>query len=488
MALKNNLDIQIDRRATDIARYAAEGAYGAFDPALAFQAMHSYNDMPLYLVADKANPDFPYKADREDFGTSLKGKLRATGLAYDLGARAIDFRHVRTDFNLTPEQNARFLGSGSNDTFLGFPSGIRRANNYYMEAGLTLRQPLLKNGWIDAERHLIRLNKKEQQMSEVALRGVIMKTINTVQRSYYELMFAQETIKVQQKALESASQALKETQARLKVGELRPLDEQQALVHQDTIQSDLFGAEQVFIQQQNLLKQYLTDDFNAWRDIELHPTEELIAAPEAYDKAQSWQNALTKRSDILQMKLELERQHIILKYDYNQLWPSLDVFGSVGVRSSSPDFGDATRRLGDGSNPFYSFGGILTIPLWNRGPRAAFKATKAAEEQALLRMKKLEQIVLNEVDTASKIIQSTYKRVGSTRKARNYAEDLVSAERKLLEQGATTNFGLLEAQRNLTAARSAEVRALADYNKARADLSYREGITLEKNNLRLEMR
>ena len=43
----------------------------------------------------------------------------------------------------------------------------------------------------------------------------------------------------------------------------------------------------------------------------------------------------------------------------------------------------------------------------------------------------------------------------------------------------------MEARRNLTRAKSAETRALADYNIALAQLSLSEGTTLEKNRLNL---
>jgi hypothetical protein len=45
---------------------------------------------------------------------------------------------------------------------------------------------------------------------------------------------------------------------------------------------------------------------------------------------------------------------------------------------------------------------------------------------------------------------------------------------------------VLQYQNSLTAARSAEIRALANYNEALSNLAAQEGSTLERNNINLE--
>ncbi|NDB76090.1 MAG: hypothetical protein EB141_10670, partial [Verrucomicrobia bacterium] len=61
-------------------------------------------------------------------------------------------------------------------------------------------------------------------------------------------------------------------------------------------------------------------------------------------------------------------------------------------------------------------------------------------------------------------------------------------EEKKLANGKSTSFFVLQLQRDLTAARSAEIRALADYNKALAALSKSEGTTLDKASLGLQFK
>jgi outer membrane protein TolC len=92
-----------------------------------------------------------------------------------------------------------------------------------------------------------------------------------------------------------------------------------------------------------------------------------------------------------------------------------------------------------------------------------------------------------EVDDAVGDARTAFERVDATRKAREYAEAALDAEQKKLESGKSTSFFVLEFQNQLTAARLAEIRALADYSIALSQLALVEGTTLEKNQIDLTL-
>ena len=64
--------------------------------------------------------------------------------------------------------------------------------------------------------------------------------------------------------------------------------------------------------------------------VDLQPTAPLTAPVQVFDRQISWSKGLTDRPDLLQAKLDVERQGITIKYNYNQLFPELDVVGSYG--------------------------------------------------------------------------------------------------------------------------------------------------------------
>ena len=82
--------------------------------------------------------------------------------------------------------------------------------------------------------------------------------------------------------------------------------------------------------------------------------------------------------------------------------------------------------------------------------------------------------------------QSAYQSADATRQARIYAEAALDAEQKKYAVGKSTTFTVLQLQNNLTADRAAEIRALANYNEALANLALEEGSTLERNNIDLK--
>ena len=79
-----------------------------------------------------------------------------------------------------------------------------------------------------------------------------------------------------------------------------------------------------------------------------------------------------------------------------------------------------------------------------------------------------------------------FQSVQATQQARTYAEAALDAEQKKYAVGKSTTFTVLQLQKNLTSARSDEIRALADYNEALANLAAKEGSTLERNGIKLE--
>ena len=103
-----------------------------------------------------------------------------------------------------------------------------------------------------------------------------------------------------------------------------------------------------------------------------------------------------------------------------------------------------------------------------------------------MQLKKAEQEVLLQVADFVNRVELRFSQVESTRKARTYAEAALAAEEKKLQNGLSTTFVVLQLQETLTAARTAEVAALVDYNRALVQLAFAEGSTLEKHRMKVE--
>jgi outer membrane protein TolC len=462
LALEHNLDIQIERINPQLSLYDLEIAYAGWDPLFSASGTHNFSLSAGGLDSDKrAIP--PSKSDANALSTSLNG-VTPIGTTYSLQGRVTDTY-------------------GGSSGFVGTNLVFRPFENSSSSASFTLQQPLLKNFWIDSTRLNILVAKNRIKFSDLGLRLRVMSVVTSVENSYYELIFARENVKVQEKAQQLAEQLLRENKKRVEVGALAPLDEKQAESQLAARQADLLNAMQTLSAQQNALKSLLTDNFASWHGIEIVPAEKLVAVPEKFDLMESWRLGTTQRPELLEAKLDLERAGIQLKYYKNQLFPQLDVFGSYGHTGSDREFSGALGGLEEGNRPFYSYGAVVSIPLSNRSARYRYKEGKATVEQLLLHTKKTEQDILVEIENALADAQNGLERVTATRQASAYAEAALEAEQKKLENGKSTSFIVLQLQRDLTSARSAEIRALADYNKALAQIALKQGSTLERSHI-----
>ena len=208
----------------------------------------------------------------------------------------------------------------------------------------------------------------------------------------------------------------------------------------------------------------------------------------SFDLKESWEKALALRPDFNEMKEELEKQKIILKFRHNQLFPSLDLVGSLGWSGLDTNFNASVEQVHAGDNPRWGVGAVFATPFTFRAERNNYKSAKAAQTQALLRLKQLEQDIILQVDDMMKLAQRNYDRVESARQAREFAEAALDAEQQKLQSGKSTTFVVLVLQATLTKARSAEIQALADYNKSLVEFYFHEGTTLERNRIVLEMK
>jgi len=88
-----------------------------------------------------------------------------------------------------------------------------------------------------------------------------------------------------------------------------------------------------------------------------------------------------------------------------------------------------------------------------------------------------------QIDDDVKLCKSDWESVQASKQQRLYAEAALNAEQKKYSVGKSTTFIVLQLQNNLTAARSQEIRELANYNKDLATLAQDEGSTLERRNV-----
>lgn len=455
-ALVHNLDIQIYRQYPLVDIYNLRGDYGGYDPTLNASGIHNYNVSPGGF--DQTS-DTPYPASTTSWDTykSDIGSTLPWGLQYDFNGSVTQYRS--TDY---PDSS-----SGS--------------------IGVTLTQPLLKNLWIDQTRLNIRQAKDTLTSDQALFRQHVISDVTSVVTAYYELIYNIENVGVDEEALTLSQTQLDQDQQRVEIGSLAPLSVEQDQSQVAQNQATLISDKEKLSAAQNTLKNFLADtNYLAWHDVDIRPTDKLQAILEEFDLQDSWNKGMTENPQLVIDRMSAEKDGIQLKYDRNQIYPELDLTGSYGYNGSGPQYSDTFGGIAQGNAPFYSYGAQLSVPLANLSARNTAKAAKITLQQALLTLKQEEQTVMVDIDNDVKTVQSDYESVDATKQARIYAEAALNAEQQTYAVGKATTFEVLQYQNSLTTARSAEIRALANYEESLATLAQDEGSTLERYEIDIE--
>lgn len=489
MALKDNLTLQVGDRVAlgdtadldvrslgrlglEETRLQAESSLGYYDPVLKASAGQRYEER-----VGRFDPAFNFTVPggerwHEDFSLGLSGVL-PTGTRYELSSALTRLSGTTVGENDNP------------------PPLLVRQNidwQYTSQAEIRVTQPLLRDFWIDSGRLNIKLRKQDLKVSEHSFRLLTMDVIQRVALAYYDLIAAQDQVKTRQKALELAKQLVSENKKKVEVGTLAPLEERQAESQEATVRAELTAAQFRVQQAENLLKSLITHDYASVQNTVLEPTEKLVPAYQSFALADAWRNGLEHRPDYLRAKEEVETRKIVLEYRKNQLYPALDLVGTYGRNGLADSTLDSLDNIADNRYPYYGGAVVLSFPLTFKSDRADYRRAKVQQKAAILSLKRVEDAVLQEIDTAVKLVRSAYEATESTRAARKFAEDALDAEQKKLEAGRSTSFIVLQLQKDLTDARAAEIQAAAEYNKALHQLYFREGTTLDRNKVQIDMK
>ena len=452
-ALANNLEIRAERINPTIQTWGIVGAQGGYDPILTGALKYQDATIPQ----DPSLPALTQQTLQPAVG--LAGKL-PTGAAYDFSAN-----DSRTSGNVIT--NFNFLYTG--------------------QAGVSVTQPLLKNFGLGINSATIRIARKSKAIAVQNFVQLVMTKITAVSSAYYELVFAIEDHKAKVEDLNQAKQLLAEDQRRVQVGVLTPLDVTQAEAGVAEREQAVILAARTIKDNENTLKRLICREVSEFHGLTLVPTDYPLVQMIQTDVAESTRTALTGRPDYLSAKESLARQNILVQFNRNQLWPEIDLQGSYGLNGRGRSFSGYNDNLTTGDSPVWGIGLAVSIPLGNRQARSNYHIARLDSDQLLLNLKALEQDIIVQVDNAVGHVEANLESVKAAHEATRLAQESLEAEKKKLLAGTSTTFLVLQAQAQLATARTAEIRARADYSESIVALGQAEGTTLSKNNILLKL-
>lgn len=459
LALKNNLNLQIERLNPQIEDEQIASARAAYAPVL--------------------NSSLSYGGSKNLPGSFTEGSDPYTNANLSTNLSFTQQSLPWTNANIT----AQWQGSRNTTGVRGPSFNPRLGSSFSVRAS----QPLLRDFLVNPVKNQIQQAVISRQIADLQLRQRVVSTENSVRNAYWQLVGAIERLEVAQQNLQLSEEQLRNNRVRVEVGTMAPIDIIAAEAEVAGNQEAVIVAEAGIKTAEDNLRMLIFDpnqpDF--WTAT-IRPTDEPVAQPLQVDVDAAIKAALESRTDIVATRRNLQINDLSLKLAKNQTLPDVNLSanltgtGSGGTQFSyinnNPDLGideEVTRSfraaLGDVFGfvyPNWSVGVQFSYPLGKAAAEANYARASIQRRQQETSLQQLELSITQQVRQAARNVQSNFQRVQSTRIARGLAEQRMAAQQKRFEVGLSTLFELTQAQRDVVAQRNAELNAIIQYNQS----------------------
>ncbi|MFA5144475.1 MAG: TolC family protein [Candidatus Omnitrophota bacterium] len=454
-SLKNNKDILIKKIEPKLRKDDIEIARAAFEPTLTSEFnIHDETEIASSILqgADKFN------SQDTTFNIGVSGKL-TTGTKYN-----VEFL------------NERYKSDSSYQIY----------NPYYAtEPKVTITQPLFRSFGAAVNTADIMVARNNQKASEEGFINTVMDIVSKAKTAYYNYIFYLEKYSIDRLSHERARDLVEINKARYAKGLISSVDLLETEAAAAQREKAVLSAEASLKKAEDDLKLVigLVDDPEVWNaQIELIDKPEFIRRE--VDLLKSLKDAFQYRPDYKAGKINLESHDIKIMAEKNTLLPIIDLVGSLGLNGLGQDYQSA---LGKSNSNYqdWSAGVKVSIP-WGGAERAKYDQRKLEKAQALLAFKQLEQNIILEVRDKVRLTKTQYRQVEVAKLSREKEIQNYEAQKERYATGHVSTHDILDYQDKLSQSELDYVQALIDYNIALINLDKSAGLTLAKNDVKIE--
>ena len=419
-------------------------------------------------------------------------------------SRTVQFGYGQTFLTGTNMQ----LTYGSSRSAVNSPVPILNPSTYGF-LDLFIQQPLLQGFGIAVNNRYIRVAKNNMKVTDLQVKRQVITTVSAALNLYWDLVSFNEDLRIKGQALETAQKLYEDNKKQVSIGTLSAIEITRAAAEVSSSKENLLIAQTNVAQQETVLKNALSRNgvASTWLDDVHIVTLDRIQVPEREDlkpNAELVEQALAKRPELEQTRINLQSTLINLRGSKNALLPTLQAFADVSNNaltgspnavigaSGVPDpfvvggYGNLLAQIFRRNYPNYSVGFSLNIPFRNRAAQADYVADQLTLRQAELQLQRSISQVRVDVKNAVIGLQQARVRYETAVATRVLAQQTLDAERKKFQFGTSSIPLVVQAQRDLNNDQSAEVQAMANYTHARIAFDEAVGQTLEQNGISME--
>lgn len=491
LALANNRDIEISRKSVAMAEFDLKATRGAFQARLTGQAYYDRATTPNVSI---------FSSNQKTTVGTLFGAASISAASERFGTIATA---TATNQHLTTDNPISILSPQLNASL-----------------GLSVLQPLFRGRKTDVARRSLAIAKRNIELTDTQFRQRSIETIATVEKAYWDLMFALRNLQVQRDAVRDAKSQLEHNRRLVDEGQLAPIDIVAADTQVANFEQAVYDALNVVNQAENALKMLLSPNRHdpLWAR-SLTPVEPVELAVPDPTLTQAIDTAIAQRPELDINRTQKEINLIDQKLFKDQTKPQIDFTASItetGIGGSanpnfSPNFptacqtnpnspacqqqqanlamlmGNPYRGVFAHRYPVFRVGVSFNIPLpGDKAAKAQLGRARVEAERLDVQREQIEQGIQVEVRNALQSVRMAEARLRAAAIAReNLVRQYDSESRKMLA-GQSDVYRVLERQTALAAAQSNELRSRTELNKAIAELQRAMGNTLKANNIELK--
>lgn len=346
---------------------------------------------------------------------------------------------------------------------------------------LTFTQALLANGGLRVNLAPLKKASLDFDLRKEELIAYAQKLLADVERAYWNVYLAAEEKKIHQKSLELAERLLYESQERLTVGTISPLGLVTVKAEAASRKKNLINAQTAYIQKKYRLFYLVNDSAVLW-DLPVVITDQPFT-PQQPDSLRFHLEAAKKyRPDLRQTNLLLSKGDLEIVQTRNGLLPKLDMFISLAGTAYAQSFGDAFS--GDHQASVFSTGLSLSLPVTNGVARQRFKKATLSQDKIKLSLENMKNLTELDVRSSWTEVIRSISQVEAAISSHKLQQEKVAAEQARLAAGKSTEYMVLQAQRDLITSQLDETRAKVAYCNAITDLYLKDGTLLERRGVR----
>lgn len=478
LALDRNLDISVQRLTPQTYDYSIANIQAVYKPTLTSTVGYASQSSPSRSTTQGSAAGVGITQGTNTFDGGLTQNLRWGGgaLSATLGNNRQTTSSRTTLFN--PAYNTNWAAQYT--------------------------QPLLRGFKIDSTRQQLAITSLNQDISEIQLKALIINTVSNVRNAYWDYVFATQAVEVARRSVELADQLVADNQTRVEIGTMAPIDVVQAQSQAATQRQNMATAEGTRRTAELTLKRLIvsgTEDSN-WQAT-IDPTDRPDFVPETVDIEAAVRRALENRTDLAQARKNLQVNDVTLKYLHNQTLPQADLiarYGLVGQGGTSFDradgsisgeilhtypggYTDALSTLLHRNYPTWNLSLNVSYPLGTSAADANIARARIQQSQVEAQLKQIELQIATDVTNSATQVMNNVERVQAAQAAREFAQRQLEAEQSKFEVGMSTNYFVVQAQRDLATAQNNELQAVLAYRRSQVELERLQQTSLTTSNI-----